>query len=107
MKNRRKYRIHLRTHFALEAIHISGEQQAERIIVTVRDEGIGIPEEKQAHIFDAFYQCEESHKKDGNGLALSIVKRILELLDGRIECKSVAGKGTQMTVTIQENTIRL
>lgn len=46
MKNRRKYRIHLRTHFALEAIHISGEQQAERIIVTVRDEGIGIPEEK-------------------------------------------------------------
>ncbi len=87
-------------------IHISGEQKAEKIIVTVRDEGIGIPEEKQAHIFDAFYQCEESHKKDGNGLGLSIVKRILELLNGRIECKSAAGKGTQMTVTIQENTAR-
>lgn len=86
------------------AIHISGEQRAQEIIVTVRDEGIGIPEEKQAHIFDAFYQCEESHKKDGNGLGLSIVKRILELLNGRIECRSAVGKGTQMTVTIRKNT---
>lgn len=55
------------------------------------------------YFFDAFYQCEESHKKDGNGLGLSIVKGILELLNGRIECQSAVGQGTQMTVIIQEN----
>lgn len=83
-------------------IHISGQNGAHDITVTVRDEGIGIPAEKQNFIFDAFYQCEESHKKDGNGLGLSIVKRILELLNGSIACHSIEGNGTQMTVNIQK-----
>lgn len=81
-------------------IHISGQCSDENITVFVRDRGIGIPEEKQAHIFDAFYQCEESHKKDGNGLGLSIVKRITELLNGSIECRSTEGQGTEMVVKI-------
>lgn len=81
-------------------IHISGRSSARGITVSVRDEGIGIPAQKQEHIFDAFYQCEESHKKDGNGLGLSIVKRILELLNGNIECRSVEGEGTEMLVKI-------
>ena len=80
----------------------SGQNDAHRIMVSVRDEGIGIPAEKQSHIFDAFYQCEESHKKDGNGLGLSIVKRILELLNGSIACHSMEGSGTRMTVNIQK-----
>lgn len=84
-------------------IHISGQINGESITVSVRDEGIGIPEEKQEHIFDAFYQCEESHKKDGNGLGLSIVKRITELLNGSIECRSTEGKGTEMVVKIPRN----
>ncbi len=83
-------------------IHIFGQSGAHGITVSVRDEGIGIPPEKQVHIFDAFYQCEESHKKDGNGLGLSIVKRILELLNGSIECQSIEGIGTKMTVNIQK-----
>ena len=82
-------------------IHIWGQSDVHGITVSVRDEGIGIPAEKQSHIFDAFYQCEESHKKDGNGLGLSIVKRILELLNGSIACQSIEGSGTQMTVNIQ------
>ncbi|MBD5161719.1 MAG: ATP-binding protein [Oscillibacter sp.] len=83
-------------------IHISGQSDLQGITVTVQDEGIGIPAEKQGQIFDAFYQCEESHKKDGNGLGLSIVKRILELLNGSIECHSIEGSGTRMTVNIQK-----
>ncbi|MCM1124398.1 MAG: HAMP domain-containing histidine kinase [Eubacterium sp.] len=83
-------------------IHISGQNEPHGITVSVQDEGIGIPLEKQGYIFDAFYQCEESHKKDGNGLGLSIVKRILELLNGSIECQSNAGSGTKMTVHIRK-----
>ena len=81
-------------------IHILGRSDAHGITVSVRDEGIGIPPEKQSHIFDAFYQCEESHKKDGNGLGLSIVERIIELLNGSIECRSVEGEGTEMLVKV-------
>ena len=68
--------------------------------VLIRDEGIGIPMEKQSKIFDKFYQCEESHKKHGSGLGLSIVKRIIELLNGSISYVSAENKGTTMTVLI-------
>ncbi len=68
--------------------------------VCIRDEGIGISKEKIDRIFDKFYQCEESHKKNGNGLGLSIVKRIIELLHGVIDCESEINKGTTFTVVI-------
>ena len=85
-----------------KVIHIKGNQTENGICVSVKDEGIGIDPEKQAHIFDAFYQCEESHKTEGNGLGLSIVKRILELLNGRIECISDGKSGTEMRIFIFE-----
>lgn len=68
--------------------------------VSISDEGIGIPLEKQSKIYDKFYQCEESHKKQGSGLGLSIVNRIVELLNGSISHVSNEGKGTTMTVLI-------
>ena len=81
-------------------IHISGQVQDNSVCVSIRDEGIGIPEDKQAHIFERFYQCDESHKEKGHGLGLSIVKRILELLGGMIECHSQPGQGTEMVVAL-------
>lgn len=68
--------------------------------VSIRDNGIGIEEEKLHRIFDKFYQCEESHKKSGSGLGLSISKRIVELLNGTIECKSKKDSGTTFEVTL-------
>ena len=81
-------------------IHITGELGVDSICVRIRDEGIGIPAEKQTHIFERFYQCDESHQEKGHGLGLSIVKRILELLGGQIDCQSQLGKGTEMTVAL-------
>ncbi|WP_160686935.1 HAMP domain-containing sensor histidine kinase [Clostridium sp. C2-6-12] len=81
-------------------IWISGKIDGEFLTVTVKDEGKGISLDKQKKIFDKFYQCEESHKKQGNGLGLSIVKRIVELLGGTINCRSDALKGTIMEVKI-------
>lgn len=81
-------------------IHITGELGVDSICVRIRDEGIGIPAEKQTHIFERFYQCDESHQEKGHGLGLSIVKRIMELLGGQIACQSQPGQGTEMIVAL-------
>ena len=70
------------------------------VAVSISDNGIGIEEKKLHKIFDKFYQCEESHKKSGSGLGLSISKRIIELLNGTIECNSKKDFGTTMVVTL-------
>jgi signal transduction histidine kinase len=85
------------------SIWISIGIEKKLLTVSIRDEGIGISKENLSKIFDKFYQCDESHKKQGSGLGLSIVKRIIELLDGTIECISEEGMGTTMTVSIPLN----
>lgn len=70
---------------------------------SIKDEGIGISREKLSKIYDKFYQCDESHKRQGNGLGLSIVKRIIEILKGTILCESEVGVGTTMTVIFPIN----
>ena len=68
------------------------------IIATVEDRGIGMDEQTRAHIFDRFFQGDTSHKSEGNGLGLSIVKRIVELSGGKIEVESTQGRGTTFKV---------
>lgn len=86
-----------------KTLHITGKAEADAVLVSIRDEGIGIPFEKQARIWNRFYQCEESHKSQGHGLGLAIVKRIVELLGGTIECHSEVGQGTEMLVRLPQN----
>lgn len=85
---------------ANSTIHINEYIKADELVITIRDEGIGIETEKIPRIFDKFYQGEESHKKHGTGLGLSIVKRILELLGGEIHYKSEENAGTTVIVKI-------
>ena len=74
------------------------EKLSGAVVVTVQDEGIGIDKEAQRHIFDKFYQADTTHKTEGNGLGLAMVKRILELLGGDIEVRSELGKGATFVV---------
>lgn len=71
---------------------------AGEIIFTVEDEGPGIDTEQKKHIFDKFYQSDSSHKAEGNGLGLALVKRILELTGGRIYVENLAERGAKFTV---------
>ena len=67
-------------------------------IFSVSDMGMGMDEEVQKRIFDKFYQGDSSRATEGNGLGLSLVKRILVLENGRIEVESEPGKGACFTV---------
>jgi len=66
----------------------------------IRDDGYGISEEVQRHIFDKFYQGDPSHSAAGNGLGLSIAMRVVTLHGGNLNCRSEEGAGTEFTVEL-------
>jgi len=68
--------------------------------VTVRDNGIGMDPLTKSHIFEKFYQGENSHHARGNGLGLAMVKRIVELSNGKIHVESEKGLGSTFIVTL-------
>lgn len=71
-----------------------------QVCVTVSDTGIGMEASTINHIFDKFYQGERSRSSEGNGLGLSLVKRIVELCNGTVEVTSEAGAGSAFTVVL-------
>lgn len=81
-------------------IRVSQITDEEHVIVSVTDTGCGMTEECQKHVFDKFYQGDTSHAKDGNGLGLAMVKRVVELMNGDIRVVSERGKGSTFTVSV-------
>jgi signal transduction histidine kinase/Tfp pilus assembly protein PilF len=81
---------------------VSDEQDA--VVIKVRDEGVGIEKEELPYLFSKYSKI-SSQPTDGevsNGLGLSIVKRIVEELNGRITCESEIGKGSVFTVVLKK-----
>lgn len=85
-------------------IGVSLQTNGEYVQITVSDEGIGMDEDVKAHIFDKFYQGDASRATQGNGLGLSLVKRILHLTGGTIAVESAPGQGTCFIVTLPAGT---
>ena len=78
------------------------EDGLEQVTFQVEDTGIGIPQEKQAGLFQRFSQLESapSRRRSGTGLGLVIVKGLVQALQGQLSLESAYGKGTQVTVTL-------
>lgn len=73
------------------------------VLFSVIDTGIGIPAEKIPYVFDRFYQvnCGTSKKYQGTGLGLTISKMIVEMMGGKIWCKSVENKGSEFYFSLR------
>ncbi len=73
-----------------------------RILLKVKDNGIGMSEEFQNHIFDSFTRDDSKrvHKIEGTGLGMTITKYIVDAMDGEIEVKSSLGAGSEFCVTL-------
>ena len=83
------------------SISVRAFEKGKDFVLEVKDTGIGIPVDKQARIFERFYQVEKKHI--GSGIGLSLVQRLVELHHGRIEIDSEEGRGSRFIVSIPQD----
>ena len=81
---------------------LSARMEDDRLVVDVEDNGIGISQENLPHIFDRFWQADDSarRKRGGTGIGLSLVKEMVETQGGQVAVQSQVDKGTRFTITL-------
>src|SRR5579872_2575832 len=80
-------------------IEFNTEVNEKNCVITIKDNGIGIPESDQKHLFQAFFRAHNTGNIPGTGLGLNIVARYTALMNGIVEFKSDVNKGTLFTIT--------
>lgn len=84
-------------------IELTTERSGRKFIISVKDNGIGIPEEDVDNLFKRFFRSSNVTNIQGTGLGLHIVSKYTELMNGKIEFKSKIGAGTKFTITFTNN----
>ncbi|SDC62273.1 MULTISPECIES: GAF domain-containing sensor histidine kinase [unclassified Candidatus Frackibacter] len=82
-------------------------EEGDNVIISVKDTGIGMKEDKQQVIFEEFRQIDETFSRnvEGTGIGLSIVKSLVELHDGQISLNSEVNKGSEFTIKLSNRTL--
>lgn len=75
------------------------------IEISVKDSGIGIPEDKIDKIFERFEQVKNNSRKEGSGIGLNLVKSLVEMNNGSIKVKSDLGKGSKFTIVLPNTVV--
>lgn len=83
-------------------VTISVKKTSKEVEVSIEDTGVGMSKEAISHIFERFYRQDKSRSVEGNGLGLSIVKRIVDLHHGTIDVKSREDGGSQFIVKLPQ-----
>lgn len=83
-------------------IYINVGEEKDKIIIKIKDTGIGIDREHLPFIFERFYRVDESRTRatGGSGIGLAITKSIIEAHDGSVEVKSIINKGSEFTISL-------
>jgi two-component system, OmpR family, phosphate regulon sensor histidine kinase PhoR len=83
-------------------VAVGQAEQAGKLRIIVRDNGIGIAKEHLPRLFERFYRSDKARSRahGGSGLGLAIVKHIAEAHDGSVEVQSVEGKGSEFTLVL-------
>ncbi len=81
-------------------ILVSVENLSSRLIIRVKDEGIGISKEDMPYLFSTFYRAKNAINIQGTGLGLHIIKRYIETLEGEITLTSELGEGSTFTIDV-------
>lgn len=79
-------------------IEFNTELNNSELIITAKDNGIGIPMEEQKNLFEPFFRAHNTGNIPGTGLGLNIVKRYVELMGGEVICESAQNQGTTVTL---------
>lgn len=83
-----------------EVVSVTLHKKGGEIIAAVTDHGPGMDEKTKSHIFEQFYQGDTSHRSQGNGLGLAMVRKIVELHGGKVSVDSSPGNGSSFTVIL-------
>lgn len=86
-------------------IRITLRADEQMVKLVVKDEGMGIPPDEQAKLFERFYRARNAGNIQGTGLGLNIIKKYIELMGGSITFESKLDKGTTFYVSIPINQI--
>jgi len=83
-----------------KSIFVSSKAENSHLELSVKDNGIGISEEDQKHLFDRFFRGRNATNIQGTGLGLNIVSKYVEIMEGTIRFKSKSEEGTTFTITL-------
>ena len=81
-------------------VYIDIQQDEKQLFITIRDQGIGIPEHEQKFIFNRYFRAENALLNAGTGIGLNIVKSHIENLGGSLTFKSILNQGSTFTIMI-------